>query len=147
VCTSSTTTDIARIALSDSRRRSPDHTSGSLLRAGSIASAARIDSADWFTSTARPHEGDRVCAPHNVSGAGPYGRPSARRGVAPKVRGETARQWSGRRDRRADRLVGREVLGAGRLDFKVGARFPLAQADAALARAIAGGGGAVALEP
>jgi NADPH:quinone reductase-like Zn-dependent oxidoreductase len=39
-----------------------------------------------------------------------------------------------------------QVLGAGRLEFKLGARFPLAQADAALARAIAGGGGAVVLE-
>jgi Integrase core domain len=45
------------------RRRSPDQTSASLLRAGSIASAGRIDSADWFTSTARPREGDRVRTP------------------------------------------------------------------------------------
>jgi NADPH:quinone reductase-like Zn-dependent oxidoreductase len=36
-------------------------------------------------------------------------------------------------------------LAAGRLDFELGASFPLAEADAALARALAGGG-AVALE-
>jgi hypothetical protein len=38
-------------------------------------------------------------------------------------------------------------LGAGRVDFKLGARFPLAEAREALARATAGAGGAVALEP
>jgi NADPH:quinone reductase-like Zn-dependent oxidoreductase len=37
-------------------------------------------------------------------------------------------------------------LAAGRLEFAVGARFPLAEARAALARAVAGRGGAVALE-
>jgi hypothetical protein len=37
-------------------------------------------------------------------------------------------------------------LVAGRLHFAVGARFPLARAGAALARAVAGLGGAVALE-
>jgi NADPH:quinone reductase-like Zn-dependent oxidoreductase len=37
-------------------------------------------------------------------------------------------------------------LAAGRLEFAVGARFPLAQAGAALARAVAGRGGAVVLE-
>lgn len=37
-------------------------------------------------------------------------------------------------------------LGAGRLEFAVGARFPLAEAGAALVRAVAGRGGAVALE-
>jgi hypothetical protein len=36
-------------------------------------------------------------------------------------------------------------LAAGRLDFELGASFPLAEADAALARAVAGGG-AAALE-
>jgi NADPH:quinone reductase-like Zn-dependent oxidoreductase len=39
-----------------------------------------------------------------------------------------------------------QELDAGRLAFKLGARFKLAEADAALARAMAGGGGAVALE-
>jgi NADPH:quinone reductase-like Zn-dependent oxidoreductase len=39
-----------------------------------------------------------------------------------------------------------EDLGAGRLQFKLAARLPLTQAEAALARAIAGGGGALALE-
>jgi NADPH:quinone reductase-like Zn-dependent oxidoreductase len=38
------------------------------------------------------------------------------------------------------------ALAGGRLEFAVGARFPLAQAGAALARAVAGRGGAVALE-
>jgi NADPH:quinone reductase-like Zn-dependent oxidoreductase len=38
------------------------------------------------------------------------------------------------------------ALGAGRLEFRLGARFPLAQAHDALARAIAGASGAVALE-
>jgi NADPH:quinone reductase-like Zn-dependent oxidoreductase len=37
-------------------------------------------------------------------------------------------------------------LASGRLEFAVGACFPLAQADTALARAVAGRGGAVALE-
>jgi hypothetical protein len=36
-------------------------------------------------------------------------------------------------------------LAAGRLDFELGAAFPLAEADEALARAVAGGG-AAALE-
>jgi len=36
--------------------------------------------------------------------------------------------------------------GAGRLEFAVGARFPLSEAGAALVRAVAGRGGAVALE-
>jgi NADPH:quinone reductase-like Zn-dependent oxidoreductase len=39
-----------------------------------------------------------------------------------------------------------QELRGGRLEFKLGARFQLAEADAALARATAGGGGAVALE-
>jgi NADPH:quinone reductase-like Zn-dependent oxidoreductase len=39
-----------------------------------------------------------------------------------------------------------EQLGAGRLEFKLAAKFPLAQAEVALARASAGGGGAIALE-
>jgi NADPH:quinone reductase-like Zn-dependent oxidoreductase len=39
-----------------------------------------------------------------------------------------------------------QALAAGRLEFELGASFPLAQADAALARAVAGRGGAVALE-
>jgi NADPH:quinone reductase-like Zn-dependent oxidoreductase len=39
-----------------------------------------------------------------------------------------------------------QALGGGRLEFKLGARFPLGQADAALERAIRGAGGAVALE-
>jgi NADPH:quinone reductase-like Zn-dependent oxidoreductase len=43
-----------------------------------------------------------------------------------------------------DRAV--QALGGGGLEFKLGARFPLAQADAALERAIRGAGGAVALE-
>ena len=38
------------------------------------------------------------------------------------------------------------ALAAGRLGFTVGARFALAEADKALARAMAGAGGAVALE-
>jgi NADPH:quinone reductase-like Zn-dependent oxidoreductase len=43
-----------------------------------------------------------------------------------------------------DRAI--QALGGGGLDFKLGARFPLGQADAALERAIRGGGGAVVLE-
>jgi NADPH:quinone reductase-like Zn-dependent oxidoreductase len=39
-----------------------------------------------------------------------------------------------------------QALAADRLEFTIGARFPLARAEAALARAIAGGGGAVVLE-
>jgi NADPH:quinone reductase-like Zn-dependent oxidoreductase len=38
-----------------------------------------------------------------------------------------------------------QALAAGHLEFELGASFPLAQADEALARAIAGGGGAVVL--
>jgi NADPH:quinone reductase-like Zn-dependent oxidoreductase len=43
--------------------------------------------------------------------------------------------------------VATRALADGRLGFEVGARHPLAQADAALARAVAGRGGAVVLEP
>jgi len=43
-----------------------------------------------------------------------------------------------------DRAV--QALAGGQLEFKLGARFPLPQADAALKRAIRGAGGAVALE-
>jgi NADPH:quinone reductase-like Zn-dependent oxidoreductase len=43
-----------------------------------------------------------------------------------------------------DRAI--QALGGGRVDFKLGARFPLAQAGAALEHAIRGAGGAVALE-
>jgi NADPH:quinone reductase-like Zn-dependent oxidoreductase len=39
-----------------------------------------------------------------------------------------------------------QELAAGRLEFELGASFPLAEADAALAYAVAGRGGAVALE-
>jgi len=39
-----------------------------------------------------------------------------------------------------------QALVSGRLIFDVGKRFPLAQAEAALAQAVAGGGGAVALD-
>jgi NADPH:quinone reductase-like Zn-dependent oxidoreductase len=39
-----------------------------------------------------------------------------------------------------------QELGDGRLEFTLGAQFQLAEANAALARAMAGGGGAVALE-
>ena len=46
--------------------------------------------------------------------------------------------------RQLDRAV--QALADGELEFKLGARFPLAQADAALERAIRGAGGAVALE-
>ena len=46
--------------------------------------------------------------------------------------------------RQLDRAV--QALADGELEFKLGARFPLAQADAALERAIRGVGGAVALE-
>jgi NADPH:quinone reductase-like Zn-dependent oxidoreductase len=38
-----------------------------------------------------------------------------------------------------------QALAAGRLEFELGASYPLAQADAALARAVAGRGGAVVL--
>jgi hypothetical protein len=38
-----------------------------LLRAGSITFADGICSADWFTSTGWPREGDRVYAPHKVT--------------------------------------------------------------------------------
>ena len=38
-----------------------------------------------------------------------------------------------------------QALAAGSLQFEIGPSFPLEQADAALARAIAGGGGAVVL--
>jgi NADPH:quinone reductase-like Zn-dependent oxidoreductase len=38
-----------------------------------------------------------------------------------------------------------QALAAGRLEFELSASFPLGQADAALARAVAGGGGAVVL--
>ena len=40
-----------------------------------------------------------------------------------------------------------QALAAGQLEFRLASRFPLAQAEAALARAVAGAGGAVALEP
>lgn len=43
-----------------------------------------------------------------------------------------------------DRAV--QALGSGELEFKLGAQFPLTQADTALKRAIRGGGGAVVLE-
>ena len=43
-----------------------------------------------------------------------------------------------------DRAV--QALSGGGLEFKLAARFPLAQADAALERAIRGAGGAVVLE-
>jgi NADPH:quinone reductase-like Zn-dependent oxidoreductase len=42
--------------------------------------------------------------------------------------------------------VAGQDLAAGRLDLELGASFPLGDADAALARAVAGGGGAVVLE-
>ena len=41
--------------------------------------------------------------------------------------------------------IATQALAAGRLEFEVGASFPLMQADAALARAVAGLGGAVVL--
>jgi NADPH:quinone reductase-like Zn-dependent oxidoreductase len=40
-----------------------------------------------------------------------------------------------------------KALAAGQLEFSVGAHFRLTEADAALARAIAGGGGAVVVQP
>lgn len=40
---------------------------GELLRGGSITFADGICSANWFTSSAWPREGDRVYARHSVS--------------------------------------------------------------------------------
>src|SRR5947208_1057541 len=42
--------------------------------------------------------------------------------------------------------VASQALAGGRLEFELGASFPLSQADAALARAVAGRGGAVVLD-
>jgi transposase InsO family protein len=63
--TSITTTAIVRIVAWDSRRHSRDPLCASPLPPIRSGSTAAIDSVDSFTSTAQPHDPDRVYAPHN----------------------------------------------------------------------------------